>query len=368
MNKSKDYLRKPLIAAMILFVTAGVLVGAREAVRILKPVSPGVHYPANPRELYAAVTQYLNDATVEPRIGRLTAVVAPCSLYSLSGRIAAHDYKLLKPGQYDRVVVLTPSHYATFRGCSVASVQYYRTPLGDVPVDGASIRRLTWCPLFDIRSVVYRQELYQRGERTPLHEVEHGIEVQLPFLQIQLGEFTLVPVVVGTLTDHAGNFDGNGLNLIVKHLKGILGDRTLLVVSTNLTLYGPEYGYVPFRGDVVRELGKLDMELLDLILDRDVSGLLAYTKRTGNNFPGVVPILIMLGVLPPEARGTVLAYDTTARMSPGASSSVSFASVAFFDPQAKPPEEKPVRTLVSPKPQEEPAPPTAEATDAPASP
>jgi len=315
------------------------------------PSVAGAFYPDDEKELREMIDDFLKKAK-PPNVKNLRAIIVPHAGYIYSGPIAAYGYKLLEKQRFKKIIGIGPSHYAAFVGLAEDDSDAWQTPLGLVKTEKIST-------LIGAKIVSCFPQA---------HAPEHCLEVQLPFLQIQLGEFTLVPVVVGTLTDHAGNFDGNGLNLIVKHLKGILDDRTLLVVSTNLTLYGPEYGYVPFRGDVVRELGKLDMELLDLILDRDVSGLLAYTKRTGNNFPGVVPILIMLGVLPPEARGTVLAYDTTARMSPGATSSVSFASVAFFDPQAKPPEEKPVRTLVSPKPQEQPAPPTAEANDAPASP
>lgn len=337
-----------LMPVVALLGVAGVLLGARDVTRIIRPVCPDVHYPANPRSLYIAVSQYLNEAQVEPRNGRLTAVIAPSSAYRLSGGVAAHSFKLLKPGQYDRVIVMCPSHYAKFRGCSIASVQYYRTPFGDVPVDAPSVRELTWYPLFDLRSVVYRADLYQRGERAPLHEYEHGIEVQLPFLQLQLGEFKLLPIVVGHLEDHRGKFDAHALDMISEALRRVIDDRTLIVVSTNLTRYGPEFGYVPFRDDILRRLGQLDMEALDLILDRDAEGLREYGARTGNNFPGLIPILILLKALPPHVRGTVLNYDTTGRMSGDPRTSVSFVSLAFFDPTLEPPEQKPVKTLLSP--------------------
>jgi len=281
------------------------------------------------------VEQYLNEATVESRMGHLSALVVPCSVYPLSGKIAAYGYNLVKPGGYDRVIVLTPSHYAEFQGCSIAAVQFHKTSLGEVPVDGVAVRQIGFCPLFDIRSVIYREDLYRMRERTAIHELEHGIEVQLPFLQVRLGEFRLVPVVVGLFADRNGEVDTNAVDTVAKNLQKIMNERTLLVVSTNLTLYGADYGFEPFRDDVVRQINRLDMELIDTILDRDPQGLVDYVKQTGNRFVGINPLLVLLRTLPESARGTVLAYDTTARVSHDLRASVSFATLAFFDPEPK---------------------------------
>jgi AmmeMemoRadiSam system protein B len=198
---------------------------------------------------------------------------------------------------------------------------------------------------FRIRSVIYAQ----RSRRQPLHEVEHGIEVLLPFLQVQLGqEFRLLPIVMGSLTDRAGGIDEAAERSVVQGLAGVIDDRTLLIVSTNFTHYGYEYNFVPFQTDVRDRIRALDFAAFERILNRDLNGLEQFFEESDSNIPGRLPLRILLQLLPERAAGTVLAYDTSGNVTGDWERSVSYAGIAFFDPRAEPPEQKPVRTLLSP--------------------
>ena len=339
----------------LLVAAAALMVAMSPGMRVRRPVGPGAWYPADAAQLYAAVMQYTNEAGTASRGGRLVALLAPNAPYPLSGPTAGRAYSLVHPGQYDRVLAMSPAHYARFRGCSIASVQCYRTPFGDVPLEPELVRRLTWSTLFSLRSVIYRPEVYRRGERVMIHEREHGIEVQLPFLQARLGtEFTIVPVLVGDLVDRDGGFDQHAFDTIVGALSDVVDDDTLIVASANLTHVGPEYGFTPFRGDLVKGVEALDAEALSYIIDRDIAGFRAYMDRTRNVIPAAQTIELLMALLPEEVIGVPLHYETSARLLDDPDSTVSYAAVAFFDPTRPPAEEKPVRLITS-RPGEAPA-------------
>jgi AmmeMemoRadiSam system protein B len=330
-----------------LVTVALVAVGAQVTIRTRRPVGPGVWYPADAAQLRAAVQQYLNESDIIPLPGRFVACVAPQASYQVSGAVAACAFKPLKQGQFDRVIVLTGSNYASFNGCSIPSVQLYRTPLGDIELDGPAIQRLTVSPHFSLRSVVYRDDAYTDPEirRAALHEREHGIEVLLPFLQVQLGSFKLVPIVIGDLKAYRGGTDDHAVERVAHELRGIIDDQTFVVVSTDFTRYGAVHNYTPFRKDILSNIAALDLEAFRLVGERDYAGFEAYLDRTQNPIGGHIPLLCLMKMLDPNARGVMLRYDTSGRITGNPERSVSFAAIAFFDPTLPPDSAPPEQTM-----------------------
>ena len=102
-----------------------------------------------------------------------------------SGQIAAHGYRLIEGRRYDAVVVIGPSHRVLFRGASVWPSGGYETPLGVVPIDS------------ELAGAILGADPVLNSDRKP-HAAEHSVEIQLPFLQVVLGTFAFVPVVMGT--------------------------------------------------------------------------------------------------------------------------------------------------------------------------
>jgi len=117
--------------------------------------------------------------------GRLKAVIVPHAGYVYSGGTAGKAYALLAPlaGRIRRVVLLGPCHRVAVRGLAAPTVQAFATPLGNIPLDRAALDALA-----DLPQVVASDAA---------HAQEHSLEVQLPFLQTVLGDFTLVPLAVG---------------------------------------------------------------------------------------------------------------------------------------------------------------------------
>lgn len=169
------------------------------------------------------VEDFLREARAAPGVSTPKAVIAPHAGYVYSGPIAASAYARFSPARdaIKRVILLGPSHYVAFRGLATARAEAWTTPLGAVPVDPDGVRRATALPQVSIRD--------------DAHDREHSLEVHLPFLQVVLGEFKIVPLVVGEAED-------DEVAQVLETLWG--GDETRFVISSDLSHY---HDYVTAR-------------------------------------------------------------------------------------------------------------------------
>lgn len=178
----------------------------------------GTFYPGECQTLQTEVDSLLADASssLSPVSfsTQLKAIITPHAGYIYSGSVAAAAYKTLESiaSMVTRVVLLGPSHQVGFRGLAYCSANYYQTPLGQIPIDQVSIDQIKSLP--------------QTSELDNAHKDEHSLEVQLPFLQTVLGDFSLVPIVVG---------DANP-NEVAEVIDALWGnEETLIVISTDLS-------------------------------------------------------------------------------------------------------------------------------------
>ncbi len=179
-----------------------------------RPAVAGMFYPADPKELRSAVEGYIDDAGESGT--RPKVLVAPHAGYSYSGPIAGTAYSQLLPhkDQINRVPILCLGHRVPFDGLAVPSAEFFETPLGTVEVDQTSRQSITG--------------LLQVHQIDEAHRLEHGIEVQLPFLQCLLTSFTITPMLVGTVQPE----------VVCEVLDAVWGgDETLIVVSSDLSHY-----------------------------------------------------------------------------------------------------------------------------------
>jgi AmmeMemoRadiSam system protein A/AmmeMemoRadiSam system protein B len=195
---------------------------------------------------------------------------------------------------------------------SIPKVDAYRTPLGDVPVDTAACNRLLAARRF--------------GTYPSAHSREHSLEVELPFLQRALGTFQLVPIVVGALSRE-------DMSEVADEIRNILDSETLVVVSSDFTHYGRNYGYIPFRLDVRAKLEKLDKGAIEQILKRDNDGFWAYLDKTKATICGRYPISVLNELLPEDAKGVLVDYYTSGDEKKDYSLSVSYAGIVFTAPR-----------------------------------
>jgi AmmeMemoRadiSam system protein B len=171
-------------------------------------------YPDDAATLHTQIHRFLNQ--VKELGSPPKALIAPHAGYVYSGPVAASVYARLASarGRITRVVLLGPSHRVALLGLAASAADFFRTPLGDIPLDREALDRIGRLP--------------QVHEMEQAHAMEHSLEVHLPFLQEVLGEFSLVPLVVGDAT--AGQ-----VAEVLERLWG--GDETLIVISTDLSHY-----------------------------------------------------------------------------------------------------------------------------------
>ena len=176
----------------------------------------GMFYPGDARSLLCEVDELLGGVEPAPRLGFPKALVVPHAGYIYSGPVAARAYDELAParGIVRRVVLLGPVHRVPVRGLAVPTASAFATPLGQVPIDQGALAAV--------------RELAQVVPSDAAHLQEHALEVQLPFLQRQLGEFALAPFAVGDAT--VGE-----VAEVIERLWG--GPETLIVLSTDLSHY-----------------------------------------------------------------------------------------------------------------------------------
>lgn len=184
--------------------------------QVREPAVAGAFYPGSPRALAADVQHLLSEAAPGAGLPQPKAIIAPHAGYIYSGSTAAAVYARLAPwrGTIRRVVLLGPTHRVPVRGLAVPGVRFFATPLGQVAIDQDSLAAVSSLP-----QVVVSDEA---------HAWEHSLEVQLPFLQTVLGDFSLLPLAVG----HA---DAEQVAEVLEKLWG--GPETLLVVSSDLSHY-----------------------------------------------------------------------------------------------------------------------------------
>lgn len=178
------------------------------------PAVAGLFYPGSAQILQDTLTRLLAAAKADGS-ERPLALIAPHAGYQYSGPIAANAYATLLPWaeRIHRVLVLAPSHRVPFSGIATSSADLFRTPLGDIPVDRAAVETL--------------ESMHGVTRLDAAFAEEHALEVQLPFLQAVLGDFELVPLIVG---DAAAED-------VSAAIDAVQNDETLVVVSSDLSHY-----------------------------------------------------------------------------------------------------------------------------------
>lgn len=275
----------------------------------------GTWYQSDPASLSEQIDGYLatareGAANSISQNQKLLAIVAPHAGYSYSGRTAACSYLAAKDKGVKRVFLFGPSHYKGFRGAGLSADKSFATVYGDLSVDMAVVDDLKDSILF--------------CDQTVAHRNEHSLELQLAFIKATLGDVTIVPILLGHLDNQ------EEARLIASEISRHLRDGDLIVVSSDFTHIGPRFGYEPFKSDFKANLKALDMEALSYLEKNDLDGFFGFYKKTEDTICGVYALSVLMALLPPESRGTLLDYRTSQDFKEEDDvSSVSYMSIAF---------------------------------------
>ncbi len=193
-----------------------------------QPVVAGMFYPADLARARAELTGMLQAARKAVPAGHFFAGLVPHAGWAYSGPTAAKTFAALAAsGTPQAVVIFGAVHTWAARRPALYARGEWDTPVGPLPVDEA------------LAAAIMQQAGDEIVESEHAHEEEHSIEVQLPFVRYLWPEAAIVPLMVPPAAG-AGAV-GEAVARAVRPRQG----KVFLVGSTDLTHYGPRYGFAP---------------------------------------------------------------------------------------------------------------------------
>lgn len=264
---------------------------------VRQPAVAGAFYPGQASALASTVASLLAAARAEhavPDVEVPKVLIVPHAGYVYSGLMAARAYARLAPARTTirRVVLLGPVHRVPVRGLALPGAHAFATPLGEVQIDQAAVAALT--------------QLHQVVVSPAAHAMEHSLEVQLPFLQSVLDDFTVLPLAVGDATPEQ-------VAQVLETLWG--GPETLFVISSDLSHYLP---YAAARS--------IDSKTVDKILA--LQGDLSHEQACGGTPINGLLLAARHHRLQPQLLGLCNSGDTAGDKQ----RVVGYAAVAFMEP------------------------------------
>ena len=285
---------------------------------IRKPYFDGKFYNRDKDELHTYLTTAVEkELSTAQTSNHVRAVILPHAGYCFSAQTAIKTLLRAVEGHYSKILIIAPSHSVPFRGIALSEYDSYRTPLGDIPVDMASVANI------EGTGNAYIEYM------SDAHEQEHSLEVQLPLLQHFFEDFELIPIINGLI-------DKDSARHIAMTLKDWWREDILWVISSDFTHYGRAFNYLPFHKNIKENLRKLDMDAVQLILDRDLNAFCKYLHKTGATICGCGAIQILMAVLESlkqdnKIGAELVHYTTSGDLTLDYSRCVSYAGISFFD-------------------------------------
>jgi hypothetical protein len=259
-----------------------------------EPSAAGSFYPSDKKELKGMVETFLSKAQKVPDSGRLIAIISPHAGYRYSGQVAAYGYKEIKGRDIRRVILIGPSHYVEFKGASIYTKGKFRTPLGDVKIDERAAESL----LDEKADLKFYPDAFEK---------EHSLEVQLPFLQTVLKDFTIVPIVVGSPT---------------QKLADLLDEKTLLVASSDLSHY---HDYDRAKG--------MDSKIISAVERLSVVDARNLLQAGESEMCGAYPVIITMEAARRAGAdlGVLLNYANSGDVTGDKTTVVGYSSIGLFE-------------------------------------
>ncbi len=200
---------------------------------IRKAAVAGYFYPKKSEELLKMVSNYIENSDDKKINGDVKGFIMPHAGYMYSGRVAAVGYKMLRKASKKRIILIGPSHFLPFIGASVSNHEYWETPLGKVKVE-------------KIKSDFFI-------DFPEAHTSEHSLEVQLPFLQATLKDFSIIPIVIGDVN----------VKKMADALIPLIDDDTVIIASSDLSHYH-HYNDAKSLDDIANKfIPKLDLKTVE---------------------------------------------------------------------------------------------------------
>jgi AmmeMemoRadiSam system protein B len=279
--------------------------------KVRRPTQAGAFYEGNAESLKSQIDNcFLHELgpgkipeVVKTGPRRIVGLVCPHAGYMFSGPVAAHSYyRLALDGKPDVVVLLSPNHTGYGSALAVMNEGVWRTPLGDVEVDGETANE-----------IMHESRIIDVDELA--HRFEHSIEVQLPFLQYLYGsEFKIVPICFLMQDLPSAREVGQAT------AKVLAGKNSVIIASSDMTHYEPQERAAKKDNVALEAMEALDEAKFYSIVEAQRISACGY---------GPIAALITAAKILGAKEAKVLSYKTSGDVTGDRSSVVGYAAVCF---------------------------------------
>ena len=241
-------------------------------------------YSGDPQELSKELNKYFSKSSKYEESSSLKSIIVPHSGLCYGGPVAATAFINVNPSQFERAVILGPSHHEYFQGAGLTSFEKFETPFGDVDVDTDTINKL----------LQNSGNFFSFPKSSDVKE--HSIEMEMPFLKYIFNDkkLKIIPMVIGD-----GNLEKN--RKLGKYLYDLYEDKkTLFVISSDFCHWGSNFDFTYYNKKfktVNESTEDLDRQALKIIGEKNSKKFDDYMKNTGNTICGSNPITIILSLI-----------------------------------------------------------------------
>jgi len=295
MPQFEDRQEKMRKISMIIFLSLCFAVSFGWSQGIRKAVWAGQFYEKKAEVLSQQIDRFLENVKKKHPPGEeILALIAPHAGYVYSGQTAAHSYRLIQGKDYKSVVIIAPSHRYGFKGCSIYSRGGYETPLGIAEIDEPLAAEISKTSGFKYISKA--------------HQMEHSVEVQIPFIQKSLPHAKIVPIVMGYPTKKTITCLADALTEVLP------GKKAMIIVSTDMSHFFPK-----------KKANDTDAKTISLIQAFEISTLLKKLEKGENIMCGGGPVVssLLYARKRGEAKVEILHYTDSSQL--GGESQVVFS-------------------------------------------
>ena len=282
--------------------------------QLRKSVFSGSWYPADRQACEAQIRQFIDEGsghttTVESPVGG----IVPHAGWFFSGSLACNVIHRLSRSTTPDVVVIFGMHLHARSPRYIMPEGAWETPFGPMAVDTALADELT------------RQHAFQLETPTRFQQ-DNTIELQMPFVRYFFPESRVVAMGVPP-TAETISLAGSMVAAAQK-----LGYRLVVIGSTDLTHYGPNYGFTSKgsgQAAVDWARNQNDRQVIDAMLRMDPEAVIREGLSHENACcSGAAAAAIAAGKALGAARAEEMAYATSYEKSPG-DSFVGYVGVLF---------------------------------------
>ena len=213
--------------------------------------------------LRETILEYFRNVPDETIDGEILGLISPHAGYAYSGQVAAHGYKAVMGQSIELVIILAPMHRGFGESYVITSANAYETPLGLIPVDLNAVETIS--KMIDVKFVK--------------EDSEHSLEIQLPFLQVSLNQFKLLPILVG----YGDVFEGEEL---IKPLLSIMENKNSIIIASSDLHHIPDY----------RQVKKEDQKVVDTLKTLNLKKIRSVLNDNDCSVCGKVPICLTMEV------------------------------------------------------------------------